>query len=291
MTRRPDHISPTAHYTGYTWFAHGLSHPALVTPQGRVLHGALRPVHRLATLAGLPTLQSFLLARHRIIDHLLEQAIAQGRISQVIEVAAGLSPRGWRFKQRHGDRLHYVEADLPAMVERKRDLLARAGLLTAGHAFCGVDALRDEGPLSLGNLAASLDPKRGTAIVTEGLLNYFDTRTVEAMWARFARVLSAFPQGLYLSDIHLAPGNEGLGVRAFMAVLSAFVRGRVFLHFGSEAAAVQALREAGLPQVALHSPRDFASALQLDLAPGIDAVRIIAASLSPDTGRPTSAPT
>lgn len=278
MPRSPDTISPTAHYTGHTWFRHGLSHPALVTPQGRMLYASLRPMHHFARLVGAPTLGSFLLARHRIIDHLLEQAIREGRVTQIIEVAAGLSPRGWRFKQRHGNRLRYVEADLPDMAARKRARLHNAGMLSEGHEVVALDALADDGPLSLSALADRLDKTQGVAIVTEGLVNYFDTPTVEAIWARFSRVLSRFPHGLYLSDIHLAEIQQAsAGIGVFMAALSTFVRGRVFLHFDNSVIANTALRDAGFAFADVHAPADFAATLGLDMRPGTNLVRIIEA--------------
>ncbi|TAK93493.1 MAG: class I SAM-dependent methyltransferase [Aquabacterium sp.] len=277
MARNAASISPTAHYTGYTWFAHGMSHPALVTPQGRFMHTALKPLRGLALVTGAPTLQAFLLARHRVIDLLLSQAIAEGRVSQVIEVAAGLSPRGWRFKQAHGDKLHYVEADLPDMAQRKRDLMQGAGLLTPGHEVVTLDALTDTGPASLNALADRLDPQRGTAIVTEGLVNYFDTPTVVAMWQRFGRVLNRFPEGLYLSDIHLHNANKGVGVQAFKVVLSTFVKGRVFLHFDNEVQAETELRNARFALAELHAPTRFAGQLNMTMHPGANAVRVIEA--------------
>ena len=94
-TRGSDAISPTAHYTGYVWYRHGLSHPGLATPEGRALYHAARPFNFGARSLGGPTLEGFLLARHRAIDALLDQAISSGAVGQVIEVAAGLSPRGW----------------------------------------------------------------------------------------------------------------------------------------------------------------------------------------------------
>lgn len=277
MARNAASISPTAHYTGYTWFAHGMSHPALVTPQGHFMHTALKPLRGLALLTGAPTLQAFLLARHRVIDLLLSQAIAEGRVSQVIEVAAGLSPRGWRFKQAHGDKLHYIEADLPDMAQRKRNLMQSAGLLTPGHEVVTLDALSDTGPASLNALADRLDPQRGTAIITEGLLNYFDTPTVVAMWQRFGRVLNRFPEGLYLSDIHLHNANKGVGVQAFKAVLSTFVKGRVFLHFDNEVQAETELRNARFELAELHDPTRFAGQLNMTMHPGANAVRVIEA--------------
>src|SRR5687767_7288592 len=123
----PETISPTAHYTGYVWFVHGQSHEAFATTTGRVMYHALRGPNVLAQRANLPTLEGMLLARHQLIDLRLQRAIDAGEIQQVIEVAAGLSPRGWRFRTRYGDKITYVEADLPGMIAHKRRILAELG--------------------------------------------------------------------------------------------------------------------------------------------------------------------
>lgn len=39
----PETISPTAHYTGYVWFAHGHSHEAFATTTGRMILGQRLP--------------------------------------------------------------------------------------------------------------------------------------------------------------------------------------------------------------------------------------------------------
>jgi hypothetical protein len=36
-------ISPTAHYTSYVWFRHGMSHETLTSRMGRTLSAALVP--------------------------------------------------------------------------------------------------------------------------------------------------------------------------------------------------------------------------------------------------------
>src|SRR3989339_853852 len=108
----PELISPTAHYTGNVWLQHGLSHPAFATLQGQAFYYALKAPMAMAKGFGAPTLETFLLARHRLIDLQLENAIASGEITQIIEIAAGLSPRGWRFASRHRERITYIEADL-----------------------------------------------------------------------------------------------------------------------------------------------------------------------------------
>lgn len=249
-----DRISPTAHYTGYTWFHHGLSHPALVTREGRLFHTALAPMQAVSRRFGLPTLEGLLLARHHEIDARLEQAITSGAVTQVIEVAAGLSPRGWDFVRRHGERIDYLEADLPAMAQRKRRLLAKAGLEHPRHRVADLDALADAGPLSLSELAGSLDSTQGLAIITEGLVNYFPTPAVLGMWRRFAHTLQRFQTGLYLSDLHLAADNHGLLVDLGTRLLSQFVRGRVHLHFDSADAANEALRSSGFDTAELIRP-------------------------------------
>jgi O-methyltransferase involved in polyketide biosynthesis len=237
-------ISPTAHYTGYVWARNGLSHRELSTGEGRLLYESLRPVMTLSGLLGRGTLEAYLLARHTAIDALLERAIEQHGAVQVIEVASGLSPRGWRFTERYGDRVAYIETDLPEMAERKRRALARMG---ARHRAVALDALKDDGKDSLPALAAELDPARGLAIITEGLLGYLPSDEVGALWRRFACVLTGFRSGRYISDLHLAAAQTR-EVRAFRVLLSAFVRGRVYLHFDNAAQATAALRDAGFAQ-------------------------------------------
>ena len=249
-----ERISPTAHYTGQCWLRNGLSHPALGTPQGQVLYDGLRPFNAVAARIGAPTLEGMLLARHRHIDRVLDEAITAGHVRQVVEIAAGLSPRGWDFARRHGDALTYIEADLPEMARHKEQLLQRAHLLGPHHHVVPIDALADDGPASLAHLASTLDPAQGLAIVTEGLINYFPTHAVRGMWRRFAAVLKRFPHGLYLSDLHVAGENRGIGVHVFGAVLSTFVRGRVHLHFDSVDEAQGVLESAGFDRATLESP-------------------------------------
>jgi O-methyltransferase involved in polyketide biosynthesis len=239
-----DAISPTAHYTGYVWARNGLSHPELETREGRLLFEALHPAMLASRAIGGPSLEAYLLARHRAIDGLLERAIAEHGTTQVLEVACGLSPRGWRFAQHYGERLTYIEADLPAMAERKRRALARMGSLSERHRVVALDALRDEGPQSLAELAAELDPGQGLAIITEGLLGYLPGDAVAGLWRRFATTLRRSPSGHYISDLHLG-STQNATVRAFRLVLSAFVRGRVYLHFTDAADAEAGLRAAG----------------------------------------------
>jgi O-methyltransferase involved in polyketide biosynthesis len=245
LRRGSEAVSPTAHYTGHVWSRNGLSHPALATREGRVLFGVMEPAMMLNRAAGEPTLEDRLLARHRALDRLLEKAIEEGGVTQVIEPACGMSPRGWRFAARYGDALTYIEADLPAMAARKRSALGRTGSLSDTHRVVDFDAFAQTGPRSLAEIAAPLDRTRGLAVVTEGLLGYFSPPQVLDLWRRFAGLLGEFSSNRYLSDLHVATDMAGVGARAFRVVLAAFVRGRVYVHFADCADAEAALAATG----------------------------------------------
>ncbi len=278
LRRGPDAVSPTAHYTGQTWVRNNLSHPELATWQGRVFHDALRPAMAISRVLGGPTLEGLLLARHRIIDHQLEEAIEGGRVSQVIEAACGMSPRGWRFASRYGHRLTYVEADLPAMAERKRSALDRMGSLSETHRVANLDVLRDDGPDSLDSLVGTLDTDRGLAIITEGLLTYFNDEDVISTWCRIAAALRRFPIGLYLADLRLAGRSLDPAEQVFNAALSGFVRGRVYPHFVDEADAAAALEAAGFDEARLYSGGLHPAAADVRGDPGASLIRVIEAA-------------
>lgn len=268
-------VSPTAYYTGHVWVRHGLAPAALRTRPGVAMFGALQPAMWASRALGGPTLEALLLARHRLIDHLLAAAIDDGRVSQVVEIAAGMSPRGLSFAERYGDRVTYVETDLPGMAARKRAQLSAMGSLGDHHRVEVADAL-GTGPGSLEAVLGSLDGGRGVAVLSEGLLNYLPPEALRSLWDSVATGLARFPDGLYLSDIHLDAENQGLVPRAGKALIGAFVRGRMHLHFGSDTEAEGALRDAGFASARLHRPVDFPDVIG-DARRGAELVRVVEA--------------
>jgi len=269
-------ISPTAHYTSHVWFANGMSHEALTSRLGRILYGAFAPINAAHRAFGRgPNLEMSLVARHRLIDHLLVTQIEAGRVGQVVEIAAGLSPRGFRFARRFRDRgLIYVEGDLPDMAAHKARALATAGLGGPNHHVVELDARLDDGAVSLrGRAAELLSPTRGTAVITEGLLGYFDLPSVEGLWRRIARTLGDFPHRLYLADLYFGGEVSAPAVRGFEALVGAFTRGRLHRHFEEDPAqACAALRQAGFAGAELRAPRDYSDILDL---PGIERGQVV----------------
>src|SRR5262245_19862334 len=271
-------ISPTAYATGYLWYRHGLSHPALLPPQGRRMDWTFRVVAGgIRALTGV-SLEAMLLARHKGIDGQLADAIEDGRVRQIIELAAGISPRGWDLMRRYGDRLVYVETDLPAMAAIKRQMLATAGFLSERHRVAALDALAHAGPQSLAAVAATLDPAQGTALITEGLMNYLGPALARATWKRIATALSGFSYGLYLSDAYVARGNRDTAIRCFATVISRVVRGRVQAHFETPEDALTILRTAGFRTVVAHETRHLPATRALSNIRGAERVRVLEAT-------------
>ncbi|HEX4856872.1 MAG TPA: class I SAM-dependent methyltransferase [Limnobacter sp.] len=267
-------ISPTALYTGQVWQHSGRSIPELKSLPASALHLALAPSMFFSKSLGGPTLEDFLLARHDLIDHHLSGLIESGRVEQVIEIAAGLSPRGSLYMERYGEKITYIEADLPAMVVQKKGLLAERLRRTPNHQVVEIDAFKEHGPGSLDSIVGQLDTSKGLAIITEGLLNYFDTPAVLGLWRRIAENLKRFSHGAYLSDIHMKAQNSDPLAQMFVAGLGFFVRGRVHLHFSDADELQQAMFGFGM-QCNVMVPSAHADLLPSCAGKGADFCRVL----------------
>ncbi len=261
MTLPSSRISPTAFYTGAVWLRNGLSDRAFSTFTGNALYAAMWPVNRLSAAFGGASLEEMLTARHRVIDDQLAQSIASGEVSQVIEIAAGLSPRGLRFVRRY-PQLTYVEADLAPMAARKRSILAQVGKPTDRHVVVDVDAFAETGPMSVASVCQRrLEPSLGTALITEGLIDYFDPSSVIRLWNIFSSVLGVFPTGLYLADLHFESDLRKVrGSALFRYALNRITRGQQHVYFENDRVAQKALMNSGFDNAEIPYASDVVNA-------------------------------
>lgn len=281
MTTDTSSISFTAYYTGEVWRRHGLSVPALSTTQGRTLYQLGRPLEWLSEKILGVSNKILLLQRHAMIDHVLTTAIERDGVSQVLEIACGLSPRGTRFTQRHPG-LRYVEADLPGMAAHKRQLLAEAGELTDQHRVVAVNILADEGAESLVTvLARELTPGQPVLVITEGLINYFDYDSIQGFWSRLAAALRPYTGSRYVTDLYpdFAWNRHVRLFHAFMRVLSVATRSSVTLHFRSPTAVAEGFAAVGFASVALHVPEAYYGVLAMPVQRVPSLVRVVEARL------------
>lgn len=108
-------------------------------------------------------------ARYRLIN----KQLARTGVTQVLEVAAGLSPRGLNLTQQD-DSLRYVELDLPGVMGVKREIVKRLvgpGNRPRGlHLEAGDALLMEDLKSAIGRI---FDPNKPIAVIHEGMLRYF----------------------------------------------------------------------------------------------------------------------
>ena len=214
----------TAMYTSAAWAWGKLPNAdLLVTPEAervfRMVNGALglaRPFTK------APSLEASLLERHRVLDELL----AKSGISNVMELAAGLSQRGITCTE--NPRIRYVEIDLPNMIAAKRKIL---GATERGRAILERENLvMIEGDALSIDLATISSNREPVFVIAEGLLMYMDEsaqkKLFRAVAARLASHGGTFAFDLLPQCEQPKPGVVGRGLGKAMKF---FTRGGEFV--------------------------------------------------------------
>lgn len=243
------HISFTAHYTGYIWFQEGISHAALASNKGRWLAKLVSPLENWAELIIGDSMRTTLRQRHSLIDRQLDLFLAEHPDAQVLEIATGLSPRGWRYRQKFPN-LVYVEADLPEMAAAKRQALSQ--IETPAPRIEAVD-LFGEG---FQQLLESFDSTKPLVIISEGLINYFTKDMLNDLWTRLAHGLKQFPIGVYLTDLYPEPVTRRLAKLIWNSskILKVMSRSAFAFHFVSPVEVTTAMKTAGFSQSVVFQP-------------------------------------
>lgn len=256
MSLDKDNIPPSALYTAATWRWGKLPGADLVTPPNA--RPVFRAMNAYLTLYGLinpgwHSLKHTLLHRHAGIEHLL----GESNCSQVIEIAAGFSPRGSEISA--DPSIRYFEVDLPPVIAAKRALLQATP--------AGQMVLRRANLALLEGDATAMDWNRFAAcpsfIITEGLMMYFDRAAQMLIWRAIAEFLRT-NRGEYVFDYLPVPDEPR---RSFAGRLLSRMRGpqrRAFACDGRNRHDIaDDLRAAGFTRIAVHPSADFASAWNL----------------------------
>lgn len=270
-------ISVSAHYTGYIWFKNDMSHAGFVTPMGRTAYWALRPVNSFLQLMVGASIDTFLLQRHIVLDHLVTQAIEKEGYEQIVELAAGLSSRGYLIKQKY-PQVKYIEGDLPGMSSRKAQLLDETGR-AEGHITVPCNILDEAGEQSIEHLMSTLDKTKKTLVITEGLVNYFELPVIRRVWSRLATELKQFPEGRYITEVYpeLKDHPSFPYVRMAQKIVGFFTRGEYPLHYGSDLAMQKGFEQDGYQKVRVSEPEAFYGTLDMPVSQRRSLVRIVEA--------------
>lgn len=282
MSKKPTDstgISFTALYTGAVWHRNGLADEFLSTDQGRWLYHLMSPFETASKAVIGGNIRTFLLQRHLIIDHLIERAIREDGVDQVLEIACGMSPRGVRLREKH-PTLRMVEADLPDMATRKAARLMSANRLGDHHQVTPMDILAESGDHSLEAVVARMfDNRKPIVVVTEGLTSYFSLPVITEFWQRLASVLSDRPGSVYLSESYLMPSQPLLrrSLKTLGGMLGTMTRSQVSFHFDNDQQARDHFRECGFASVDVYNPTGFYDVLPIPESRHDPMVRVVSA--------------
>lgn len=197
------HISFTAHYTGYIWYQMGISHEAFATSKGKALAQFAHPFESMAEKFVGGSMRSTLKTRHTLLDDHLKLLIKQYPNLQILEIAAGLSPRGWWFRS-HYPEMDYRELDLPDMAATKQSALNKID--PESPKVLSADLFTDDFKTAFDEF----DPTRPLVIISEGLINYFNQDLLKQLLNSIVRFGQPFQTLHYLTDLYPEPVQHKL---------------------------------------------------------------------------------
>ncbi|MDH0565605.1 class I SAM-dependent methyltransferase [Acinetobacter courvalinii] len=246
------HISFTAHYTGYIWYQMGISHPALATKKGKTLAALVHPIESWAEKYVGGSMRTTLKQRHSMLDSHLKKLIEQHPDLQVLEIACGLSPRGWWFRQ-HYPEITYRELDLPDMAATKQAALQQ--IERHSDAVLSLDLFTE----AFASAFEIFDPKRPLVVISEGLINYFEKPLLQQLIQAIAHYGQDFQTLHYLTDIYPEPTQNKLATIIWNSsrLLKWMSRSAFSFHFKTPAEVEFFFQEAGFHQVEVLQPKQF----------------------------------
>jgi hypothetical protein len=204
-------VGITAHFTAAVWAELGVPNATLFsTGKGRVMSKVVQWGGATLGLFGkYNTVNLFLKVRHLGINALLEQK----KPLQVIELAAGLSPRGYSWVQNHNGT--YIEVDQAAVIEAKSAILAKQPGASAGKLELVVaDLVHDDYARALAQEPA-LNSQIPTLIIVEGLTGYLGAMAMQSLLQKIHRLASRFKHCTVLIDFYLKLKPEKHGRVAY----------------------------------------------------------------------------
>ena len=246
------HISFTAHYTGYIWYSMGISHPVFATSKGKFLAKVLHPLESWAEKHVGGSMRTTLKQRHSIIDDQLTQLIQQHPDLQILEIACGLSPRSWNFRQKF-PQITYRELDLPDMAKIKTQALQK--LDSEAPEVLTADIFTHDFEKNF----HTFDSKRPLVIISEGLINYFDKTLLNKLLQGMTEYGQDFTKLHYLTDIYPEPVKNKLAnfIWSSSKLLKVMSRSSFTFHFINPQEVQSFFSHAGFNTVDVIQPLSF----------------------------------
>ena len=248
------YISFTAHYTGYIWYQMGISHPVFATNKGKFLAKLVHPLESWAEKHVGGSMRTTLKQRHTMIDEHLDQLITLYPNIQILEIASGLSPRGWSFRQKY-PKIDYRELDLPQMAATKNQALQQVD--QSSPEVLSVDLFTPE----FSEIFTLFDRTRPLVVISEGLINYFTKDMLFNLLKAISAQSQHFTELHYLSDVYPEPVKNKLAhfIWTCSRLLKWLSRSAFTFHFVAPDDARNFINNTGFHQANIIQPQNYFS--------------------------------
>ena len=256
-------MGPTALYTAQAWRAGGFMHAELFDhPLGRLMYtvsGAGQRLLRPLLPAYAKDFHAYLRLRHHAFEARMERLAPD----LIIEIAAGLSPRGLTYASRWPE-VQYLELDLPNMVAVKKARMKRLSL-PANYRLASTDILADDFVDKL-PIKPTVDQK--LLVITEGLTDYLSMAEKQRAWSNVIALMQlASPGSRYLFESwpaeRVLPDNA-MGQAGLQGLSLLVGRSMGENLFANAADVAGALQQAGFESVVRQDLHSLAQALGVD---------------------------
>lgn len=245
-------VTLTAHLTAQAWIIGGFRHAEWFdTLEGRQLFAQWSLLRASLALLPSPFIRhqlDALILRHRTLD----LRLARLRPDAVIEIGAGLSPRGVAYAEHHRG-VDYVEIDLPDIVELKRRLMRHRDV-PDNYRQIGADVER----VAFEEILEGERLRRARLVViSEGLMPYLPPAVQRQTWRELAHLTRQARFGAYLLDMYPLERlqRDPLGSACLLGSLSLFTQSAIAANlFDSARQVAEELRTCGFARITHVTP-------------------------------------
>lgn len=241
-------------------------HKALSRMSGRVIARLILSTTRSSGA------MNYTLGRPHVIDHLIQETLATVDSPPVIvEIAAGLSPRGLRMAQALPEAT-FIEVDLPDVVAEKQKRIQAPRDLTVPPNLKWITA-----DLAVTPFSEVMDGRKAHVICAEGLVGYLRHPQIVTLSRSVRETLH--PGGAFITDLGLQAG-----VKAIKQAASMFSRqaGNWYGTVDDIDHGKRLMHEAGFEDVKAYLPSELVETLDLR-TPMLDISCFLRASSAGDT--------
>lgn len=216
IANRKSRVGWTAFYTAAVWHELGVAHAKrFLTRRGIFVREMARYGGGLCGLrGGYSVTNLFLAPRHLGIDKLLPEL----QPVQVIEIAAGFTPRGVALSEKLPPGGVVVEVDQPGVVAIKNQLLDKRGRPPANYRLVAHDLAHESASTLLEKIGPHVKPTLPTVIIAEGLTGYLNEEALRGVLRTLRTLLEHFTDAKLIIDFYekLTPARHG---RVYWAML------------------------------------------------------------------------